>query len=182
MPGTALRLQQDVIIRPADPSELPAVGDLRAEAYLADRYLTETSPYIDVLRGLGADGSGEVLVAVDGDGVVGTVMLQTSGEHGEIIHSGGEAEIRALAVAPHARGRGIGRALIAAVTALARERGVRHLVLLTQTEMHAAQHLYGEAGFARLPDRDWIPVPGVSLLAFGRVLAEERFDPRQGGG
>lgn len=159
------------MIRPAKPSELPAVGDLRVGAYLADGYLTEASAYIEVLRGLGAEGSGEVLVAVDGDGIVGTVMLQTAGEHGEIIHTASEAEIRALAVAPHARGRGIGRALIAAVTKLACERGVRHLVLLTQTEMRTAQHLYGEAGFRRLPDRDWAPVPGVSLLAFGRVLA-----------
>lgn len=158
------------MIRPADPAELPAVGDLRVEAYLADGYLTEASFYVDVLRSLGADGNGEVLVALDDGGVVGTVMLQTSGQHGEIIHSSSEAEIRALAVAPHARGRGIGRALIEAVTKLARERGVRHLVLLTQPEMLTAQHLYGEAGFTRLPSRDWIPVPGVSLLAFGRVL------------
>jgi ribosomal protein S18 acetylase RimI-like enzyme len=172
MPVAAGRLQQGVMIRQADPSELPAVGDLRVEAYVSDGYLSEASFYIDVLRGLGADGSGEVLVAVDGDGIVGTVMLQTSGRHGEIIQAGGEAEIRALAVAPHARGRGVGRALIAAVTRLACERGVRHLVLLTQTEMRTAQHLYGEAGFQRLPGRDWAPAPGVSLLAFGRVLAE----------
>lgn len=160
------------MIRPADPSEFPAVGDLRVEAYLADGYLSEASFYIDVLRGLGTDGSGEVLVAVDdGGGIVGTVMLQTSGQHGEIIHTASEAEVRALAVAPHARGRGIGRALIAAVTRLACERGIGHLVLLTQSEMLTAQHLYGEAGFRRLPDRDWSPAPSVSLLAFGRVLA-----------
>jgi ribosomal protein S18 acetylase RimI-like enzyme len=159
------------MIRPADPSEFPAVGDLRVEAYLADGYLSEASFYLGVLRGLGTDGSGEVLVAVDGGGIVGTVMLQTSGQHGEIIHTASEAEVRALAVAPHARGHGIGRALIAAVTKLACERGICHLVLLTQSEMVTAQHLYGEAGFRRLPDRDWSPAPGVSLLAFGRVLA-----------
>lgn len=161
------------MIRPVCPAELAAVGHLRVAAYRADGHLSETSSYTGTLRDLGADGTGEVLVAVDADGIVGTVMLLTSAEHGEIIRSG-EAEIRALAVAPHARGRGIGRALIAAVTKLAHDRGVRHLVLLTRTEMRAAQHLYGEAGFRRLPERDWTPAPGVSLIAFGRVLRESR--------
>jgi hypothetical protein len=51
-----------------------------------------------------------------------------------------------------------------------RRRGTRHLVLLTMPEMLAARHLYVEAGFGRLPDRDGSPVPGVTLLAYGRVL------------
>jgi hypothetical protein len=47
---------------------------------------------------------------------------------------------------------------------------VRHLVLLTQPEMQAAQHLYRRAGFRRLPERDWSPAPGVVLLAYGLAL------------
>jgi hypothetical protein len=37
--------------------------------------------------------------------------------------------------------------------------------------MHAAQRLYRAAGFVRLPERDWSPVPAVTLLAFGLRLA-----------
>jgi hypothetical protein len=37
--------------------------------------------------------------------------------------------------------------------------------------MRAAHHLYAEAGFSRLPDRDWSPEPGAILLAYGQVLA-----------
>lgn len=33
--------------------------------------------------------------------------------------------------------------------------------------MKAAHHLYEQAGFGRLPDRDWSPEPGVTLLAYG---------------
>ena len=44
-------------------------------------------------------------------------------------------------------------------------------MLCTQTTMHAAQHLYTEAGFRRMPERDWQPVPGFTLLAFGLELA-----------
>jgi hypothetical protein len=52
----------------------------------------------------------------------------------------------------------------------ATDRQVRHLLLLTLPQMRAAHHLYAEAGFSRLPDRDWSPEPGVILLAYGQVL------------
>lgn len=159
-----------VIIRPADPAELPVVGDLRVTAYRADDFLPETSSYLETLRHLGADGTGDVLVAVDGGAIVGTVMLTIGTGHGQLAQTAEEAEIRALAVAPQARGRGIGRALVAAVTEQAIRRGIRHLLLLTQPEMRAAQHLYAQAGFQRLPGLDWSPMPGVNLLAYGRVL------------
>ena len=82
-----------------------------------------------------------------------------------------EAEVRALAVAPEAQGRGVGRVLLHAVIDRAAGHGVRHLVLCTQPGMAAARHLYRSAGFIRLPDRDWSPVPGFTLIAYGRVLA-----------
>ena len=46
-------------------------------------------------------------------------------------------------------------------------REVRELLLLTQPDMHAAHHLYAEAGFQRLPHRDYEYAPGHRLLAFG---------------
>jgi ribosomal protein S18 acetylase RimI-like enzyme len=52
--------------------------------------------------------------------------------------------------------------------------GVRHLVLLTQPDMRAAQHVYQRAGFRRLRDRDWSPAPGVTLLAYGLDLTADR--------
>jgi ribosomal protein S18 acetylase RimI-like enzyme len=160
-----------VIIRDALPDELPGIGDLRVQAYQADGLLPATSPYTETLRRLGADGDGEVLVAVDGRLVIGTVMIQLWSHGGELLRGPEEAEIRALAVAPVARGRGVGRALLSAVTSRAAERGVRQLVLLTLPTMAAAHHLYQKAGFVRLPERDWSPEPGTRLLAFGREIA-----------
>ena len=165
-PGVA----RAVVIRDALPGELAGIGDLRVEAYVADGMLSPESPYAGTLRQLGTDGAGDVLAAVDGQLIVGTVMLQSWPAGGEVVRGPGEAEIRALAVAPVARGRGIGRGLVAAVTRRAAERGTRHLVLLTMPAMLAAQHLYTQAGFRRLPERDWSPAPGVELIAFGRVL------------
>jgi ribosomal protein S18 acetylase RimI-like enzyme len=170
-----------VIVRDALPGELAEVGDLRVAAYQADGFLSPESRYAPTLRALGADGDGTVLVAVDdgGDGgddpgaggIVGTVMLQFWPNGGEVRVGREEAEVRALAVAPGQQGHGTGRALLRAAIGRAARRGVRHLVLLTQPEMRAAQHLYEQAGFRRLPERDWAPVPGVLLLAYGLTLA-----------
>jgi ribosomal protein S18 acetylase RimI-like enzyme len=163
-------------IRDARPDELHTVGEVRVAAYLADGFLSADSAYTPRLRALGADGDGDVLVAVeeDADGtgrgeVLGTVMIR-SWPGGDLLQTAGEAEVRALAVAPYARGLGIGRKLVSAVIEHARASRVQHLVLASQEDMVTAHHLYLEAGFTRLPERDWAPMPGVTLLAFGLRL------------
>lgn len=158
------------------PAEFAELGELRVAAYHAGGFLADASHYVDVLPVLGTDGSGQIMVAVADEGpdqgrLLGTVMLLLWPQAGQVARNADEAEVRALAVAPHARGRGLGRVLIQAVIDRAASHGVRHLVLSTQPEMAAARRLYEEAGFRRLPDRDWYPVPGFSLLAYGRVLS-----------
>jgi ribosomal protein S18 acetylase RimI-like enzyme len=170
-------------IRDARQDEFDELGEVRVAAYVADGFLSPQSTYAPRLRALGADGLDHVLVAVergeDHDSlsdqsrhnpVVGTVMLQGWPQGGEILAGPDEAEIRALAVVPAARGTGLGRALLAAVIERAGHHGIRHLVLLTQPDMKAAHHLYDTAGFTRLPERDWSPEPGVTLLAYGLTL------------
>ena len=102
--------------------------------------------------------------------LLGTVMLQLPPHAGQVVRGPGEAEVRALAVAPEAQGRGVGRALLRAVIERATGLGVRQLVLSTQSGMDAARHLYTSVGFGRLPDRDWSPAPGFTLLAYGLAL------------
>lgn len=167
-------------IRDARPDEFDELGDLRVAAYRADGFLSPQSTYAPTLRALGADSFGQVLVAVDDQGskpgrgpILGTVMLQGWPEAGDVLAGPEEAEIRALAVAPEAQGTGLGRRLLTAVIARAATAGFRRLMLLTQPDMKAAQHLYEEAGFTRLPDRDWSPEPGLTLLAYGLDLGTE---------
>ena len=159
-----------VIVRDARPDELGAIGDLRLAAYLADGFLSPTSTYAPTLRALGTNGEGEILVAEVAGELAGTVMLQLRAHQSQLVSSPDEAEIRALAVAPGARRQGAGRALLSAIIARAAQRGVRHLVLCTQNEMLGAQQLYQRAGFRRLADRDWSPVSGLTLIAYGLVL------------
>lgn len=163
-------------IRDARPEELERVGELRVAAYLAAGFLSPGSAYAARLRALGAHGDGEVLVAAredaEGSGqdeIVGTVMIRRW-PGGQLMRAPDEAEVRALAVAPDSRGRGIGRKLVSAAVERARASGLRHLVLASQPDMVIAHRLYGEAGFARLPERDFSPMPGITLLAFGLRL------------
>jgi ribosomal protein S18 acetylase RimI-like enzyme len=174
MTGPPGRLEDGVIVRDARPGELPVIGDLRVNAYAAGDFLSDGSHYTETLRGLGRDGDGQVLAAVDGGQILGTVMLQEWPDAGHVVRGPGEAEVRALAVAPGAQGRGIGRALLQAVIDRAAAQGVHRLMLCTQPEMFAAQHLYEAAGFRRVPERDWYPVPGFLLLAYARDLPAGR--------
>ena len=160
-----------MLIRDATVVEMTQVAQVRITAYQAGKHLSPDSPYEQRLRELGADGIGDVLVAVDQGGeITGTVMLQPWPHAGHVVTGPDEAEIRALAVLPEAQGSGLGQALLEAVIERARIREVSHLVLLTQADMVTAQRMYAKAGFARLADRDWSPSPGNLLLAYGLPL------------
>jgi GNAT superfamily N-acetyltransferase len=103
--------------------------------------------------------SGEVLLlgAWLDDGLVGTVQL-----HPSLMPNGRfRAEVAKLLVLRSARRQGVGRALMEAVEALARERGRTTLVLDTQTGSDA-ERLYRALG--------WTPagvVPDYSQLSDG---------------
>ncbi|MFD6095510.1 GNAT family N-acetyltransferase [Nocardiopsis flavescens] len=151
---------------------MSAVSELRVIAYTADGLLEADPAYVEALRLLGADGHGEVLVAEDGDRLLGTIMFEPWSERSEIARGADEAEVRAFAVAPHGRGRGVGRALVNALVELAREEGVSRLLLSTQEQMLSAQYVYRARGFVRVPERDRSPLPGVTLETYELVLKE----------
>jgi ribosomal-protein-alanine N-acetyltransferase len=64
--------------------------------------------------------------------------------------AGGEAEILTLAVAPHARGKGFGRALLMAAIARAQEQAADAMFLEVGTDNPHALALYAGLGFARV--------------------------------
>lgn len=159
-----------MLIRAALPFERSTIGDLRVRAY-RDQGLLDASPsYADILRELGWNAGDEVLVAVDGDTLLGTVVYVPWGPHCEVAQGPEEAEIRAFAVAPEARRRGVGAALVKAVVDRAEGEGLARLVLCTQPVMTGAQRLYEAHGFVRLPERDWTPVPEITLLSYAHHL------------
>lgn len=167
----------DILIRPVRPAEYAALGEITAQAYLRDGLLDfgESDGYLGVLRDVaGRAAVAEVLVATANDTVLGGVTFVPDGGPMADIARPGEAEIRMLAVAHEARGRGAGEALVRACVERARGvEGCVRVVLSTQRTMHAAHRIYERLGFVRTPERDWNPLPeldDIELLTYELTL------------
>lgn len=153
-------------IRPVEPSEYEAAGELVVAAYRGLRGGAESS-YDVRLRDIAARArSSEVLVAEEGGRIVGCVtFVDALGEMSES-DDPDAASIRMLAVAGDARGRGVGEALVRECLDRARRAGRARMRLHTEPGMAAAQRIYERLGFRRDPEHDWEPAPGVRLLAY----------------
>jgi L-amino acid N-acyltransferase YncA/predicted nuclease with RNAse H fold len=90
-------------------------------------------------------GAENVLVAVDGEEAIGSLLL---GPWTKLESARHVLEVKGLAVDPARQGEGVGGALVDAGIALARERGARKLVLRVLSGNAAARHLYESRGFA----------------------------------
>ncbi len=162
-------MSDHLTVRPARPDELDQVSRLTVEAYVADGYVNPEGSYAAALADAARRArDADLLVAVDPDGaLLGTITVCTPGSPLGELSGPGELEFRMLAVAVDARRRGVGEALVTAVLRRATEIGAHRVVLSSAAEMCVAHRLYARLGFIRLPERDWQPVPGVTLLAFG---------------
>ncbi|MFJ3976703.1 GNAT family N-acetyltransferase [Streptomyces sp. NPDC090021] len=160
----------DMVIRTAVPADHETLGEITAQAYLADGHLdfNEDDPYLHVLRDVaGRAARAEVLVAEHDGQVLGGVTFAAPGSPLADIAGPDEAEFRMLAVAHAARGRGVGEALVRACVERARAiEGVTGLVLSTQHSMAGAHRIYVRLGFERTPERDWAPIEGLKLLTY----------------
>ena len=87
--------------------------------------------------------TGTFLVAYLGDDAVGCGGLKTLAP--------GLGEVKRMYVAPEARGRGLGRRLLAALEDAARDLGLRALRLDTNERMPEARRLYETSGYRAIP-------------------------------
>jgi len=125
----------DVEIRPHTGTR----SELRPLFLLAEDSIRQLEGYLDL---------GRVLVAVEGDAIVGHVQLVERGTPGEV-------ELRSLAVAEHRQGRGIGRALVERAAAECRAQDVTTLVVGTAAADAGNLRFYQRLGFRmRSVERD----------------------------
>lgn len=165
-----------VTIRLVRTEEYERAGEVTAEAYLAS-YGELSDEYLASLRDVATRvRTGDVWVAVDEDAqIIGTVWVSRPNRPlNPDIARPGETDFRQLAVAPAARGKGVGEALTRHVITLAQERGSHRVVMNSGPEMTGAHALYAKLGFDRLPEREgrFEVQPGrfIELLAFGYDL------------
>ena len=80
-------------------------------------------------------------------------------------HDGGIGEVKRMYTRPSHRGRKVGAAIVERIEALAREEGIRRLVLETGDRHPAAWTVYERAGFTRCgPVLDYPDVEVVGVL------------------
>ena len=86
---------------------------------------------------------GQIFFVVEGDTVLGTCAV--------LRHGAGECEIAKMAVAPAARGRGLGDLLMEAAVDFARQIGARRVTIISNTVLAPALRLYRKHGFVEVP-------------------------------
>jgi ribosomal protein S18 acetylase RimI-like enzyme len=163
--------------RRARPDDLAAIGEVTVAAY--EEFSGEdTDDYVHHLRDAATrDREAELWVATadDTDEILGTVTICPPGSPWrEIARTDDEGEFRMLAVAPEARGTGIGAVLLDLVIGHFRRGGATRVVMSTLPTMRAAHRIYERAGFVRMPERDWAPTPDIELIAYGLELGGPR--------
>jgi GNAT superfamily N-acetyltransferase len=160
-----------VVVRDARPDERAAVRALVLSAYDAYAAVLPPAAWSGYLGQAAATPDAEVpverIVAERRGARVGSVLLSPA----DAPAYGGAAtaavpEVRLLAVAPSARGRGIGAALMAACARRARRAGVSELGLHTTDFMAAARRLYDRLGYVRAPETDFAPAPGFGVKGY----------------
>jgi ribosomal protein S18 acetylase RimI-like enzyme len=165
-----------VEVREILPDEYQRAGRLVVDAYLSVPGAHMTGGYEIELADVARRAvEASVLVAVEGTQVLGcvTYVPDHRSPWAEMIREG-EASIRMLATDPDGQGRGVGSRLLAACIDRARVSGRDGMFLYSTPWMVVAHRLYQRAGFQRMPERDWLPVPDVPLWGFRLDLSGYR--------
>lgn len=154
IPSTVVAVE----IREVRPEEYEDAGRVTASAwqeFLPAEPSPEWEAYLARIADIrGRAGRTVVLGAFEDGRPLGTVTLEV--DHKIEVDrdplAPDAANVRMLGVAPEARRRGIGRALMEAAMAEARGRGKRVLTLNTGERMRSAMAMYESMGFVRAPD------------------------------
>lgn len=158
-------------VRPVTDAERPAVRSVVRRGY------AEFEPFLDPDRWVRMSGNLAAVVATGAEGLllgswsggqlVGTVTYLPPGPRSYAHVPQDWAVIRVLAVDPAARGRGIGRHLVADCLARAAADGVPAVGLHTATMMTAARRLYEGFGFGVIRDFEHL---GARFCIYGLDL------------
>ena len=143
----------EIVVRPVRPEEYVKAGEATARAYreFIPPERPEWQEYVARIGDIAARAEHTVVLVALVDGTIAGTATVELDRHVEDDWREGvppdEAHLRMLGVDPAYRRRGVARALMDAVLALAEERGRSHITLETTPQMQAAQRMYESLGF-----------------------------------
>jgi GNAT superfamily N-acetyltransferase len=144
---TTLTVRRFDILSPAAQSLIDALN-----AELSGRYPEEGACHFRLDPDEVADGQGSFLIASRAGKPIGCGAVRRIEER--------TGEIKRMYVSPEERGRGVGRAILAALEAEAKTLGISRLVLETGVRQSEALALYQRAGFSRIaPFGEYVECP-----------------------
>ena len=154
------------VIREARREEHEALGQLMVSVYSRLEGFPkpdEQPKYYEMLSNIGRlaeKPDTRLLVAAVGDELLGGVVcFSNMAQYGSGGIATGEKDasgFRLLAVAPHARGMGVGKALARHCVELAKQSKRRQVIIHTTDAMKVAWGMYERLGFVRSPDLDFM--------------------------
>jgi ribosomal protein S18 acetylase RimI-like enzyme len=167
-------VNDEITIRDAHPDEREAMLAMTLAAY--QQYAT-IMPHWDHYRQmqrtlLTTDTVAERIVAERAGRLAGGVLLFPA--EANVYASAGIKpdwpELRMLAVAPEARGLGVGKALLNECIRRSRAAGYAYLGLHTEDAMAVALGMYERAGFVRVSELDFKPTPDILVKGYRLTL------------
>jgi GNAT superfamily N-acetyltransferase len=173
--GQSISKNNGFIIRNARPEELDEVSLLLRDAYQQyenfippERWKQYLEDIVDMRSRLGES---DLIVAELNNRLVGSVTLYLDGSHSfPEAWPMSWAMVRLLAVHPEYRGQGIGHALMEECIRRCRNSKIAAIGLHTAEAMYVARQMYERMGFVRVPESDFHPVPGVTVMAYSLQL------------
>jgi GNAT superfamily N-acetyltransferase len=171
----------DLQIRDAHDTDRDAIRDVTLAAFHEYEAILPPAHWgdyrRDILDALVNVWPAQQIVAEQDGAIVGSVLLYPAGSvfyapDGISSVRIEQPEVRLLAVAPAARGEGIGTALMQECVRRARLSKASTLTLRTSDMMRAAVRMYDHMGFERAPGLDYRPVPGVTIKGYRLNLDE----------
>jgi len=169
-----------MIIRDAVVKELPLIREQRIQAYEIHAKSIPEGHWRALKKAISSDADSspdiEKIVADLNGTIVGSVVLYPAkidayeGNMEKLDYP----EIRMLAVAPDAQGKGIATRLISECIVRAKAKGCQAVGLHTGEFMTGAMRLYERLGFERIPQYDFVPAnDGIIVKAYRLSIDKE---------
>ena len=143
----------------ADDSPLPAASPARAPGPSSSLGASSSSLGVSS-SSVGAGDSSSAIKETGGERLIGCAGWR---------RHGADAELKRMFIAKAARGRGLGRRLLATIEDSAREAGCQRLILETGDRQPEAVALYESAGYVRIEDFGYY-ADHEGVLSFAKSL------------